>query len=122
MDAIETAAGTAAILKIRTGAQPASCATADSGTVVATLNLPSDYMANASGGSKAKLGTWQDSSADATGTAAHYRLYASDGTTCHEQGTVTVTGGGGDLELDNTSVTVGQTVTITAWTRTDGNA
>jgi hypothetical protein len=122
LDAIETAIGVSAILKIRSGAAPASCATADSGTVLATLNLPSDWMSAASGGTKAKLGTWQDASADATGTAGHYRIYASDGTTCHEQGTVTATGGGGDLQLDNTSIATAQTVTITAYTLTEGNA
>jgi hypothetical protein len=90
--------------------------------VLATLNLPSDYMAAASGGSKAKSGTWEDLSADATGTAAHFRKYASDGTTCHEQGTVTATGGGGDMTVDNTSFAAGQAFTITGYTLTDGNA
>lgn len=37
LDAIETDAGTSAIIKIRTGAQPANCAAADAGTVLATL-------------------------------------------------------------------------------------
>lgn len=122
LDAIETTIGTAAVLKIRTGAVPANCATADSGTVLATLSLPSDYMAAASSGSKGKSGTWTDSSADATGTAAHFRLYASDGTTCHEQGTVTATGGGGDLEVDNTSFASGQPFTVTSWTWNAANA
>jgi hypothetical protein len=122
LDAIETAAGTSAIMKIRTGAQPAACATADAGTVLATLNLPSDWLAAASGGVKSKSGTWQDTSADATGTAAHFRVYASDGTTCHIQGSVTITGGGGDLTLDNTSIATAQSVTITAFDLTDGNA
>jgi hypothetical protein len=45
--------------------------------VLATLSLPSDFMAAASSGSKAKSGTWEDTSADNTGTAAHWRLYAS---------------------------------------------
>lgn len=122
LDAIETAIGVSAILKIRTGAVPASCATADSGTVLATCNLPSDYMAAASGGSKAKTGTWEDTSADATGTAAHFRLYASDGTTCHAQGTVTATGGGGDMTVDNVSFAAAQAFTITGFTITAGNA
>lgn len=122
LDAIETTVGTAAVLKIRTGAQPADCAAADSGTVLASITLPSDWANAASGGSKTKLGTWQDASADNSGTAAHYRLYASDGTTCHEQGSVTVTGGGGDLTLDSVSITAGQVVTISTWTKTDGNA
>lgn len=122
LDAIETAVGASAIMKIRSGAAPASCATADAGTVLATLALPSDWLAAASSGSKAKSGTWQDASADAAGTAAHFRIYASDGTTCHLQGTVTITGGGGDLTLDNTNIAVGQQVTITGFTLTDGNA
>jgi hypothetical protein len=122
LDAIETAIGTSAVLKIRTGAQPADVATADSGTVLATLNLPSDWLAAASSGSKAKSGTWQDASADATGTAAHFRLYASDGATAHLQGSVTATGGGGDLTVDNTSFAAGQNFTVTSFTITDGNA
>lgn len=122
LDAIESTIGTSAILKIRTGAQPATCATADSGTVLATLTLPSDWMAAAASGSKAKSGTWQDTSADATGTAAHFRIYDSGGTTCHIQGTVTATGGGGDLTVDNTSFASGQSFTINSFTLTDANA
>jgi hypothetical protein len=122
LDAIETTIGTSAVLKIRSGAAPANCAAADAGTVLATLTLPSDWMAAAISGSKALAGTWQDASADNAGTAAHFRLYASDGTTCHAQGTVTATGGGGDLTLDNTSITAGQSVTISAFTITAGNA
>lgn len=122
LDAFESAIGTSAVLKIRSGSVPASCADADSGTVLVTMNLPSDWMAAASSGSKAKSGTWEDTSADATGTAAHFRIYASDGTTCHMQGTVTATGGGGDMTLDNTSIASGQTVTITSFAITAGNA
>lgn len=121
LDAIETTIGVSAILKIKTGAQPATCATADSGTVLATCNLPSDYLAAASSGSKAKSGTWEDTSADASGTAAHWRLYATDGTTCHAQGTVTATGGGGDLTVDNVVFAAAQAFTVTAWSFTDGN-
>ena len=116
LDTFESTISTSAVLKIRTGTQPATCATADSGTVLASMSLPSDWMAAASSGSKAKSGTWNDTSADATGTAAHFRLYASDGTTCHAQGTVTATGGGGDLTLDSVSLTATQTVTITGFT------
>ena len=121
LDAIETAIGASAVLKIRTGAPPANCGTADSGTVLATLTLPSDWMAAASSGAKAMSGTWSDASADNTGTAAHFRLYASDGTTCGLQGTVTATGGGGDLTVDNTSFAAGQSFTVTGFTLTDGN-
>lgn len=122
LDAIETAIGTSAVMKLRTGAKPADCAAADSGTVVATLSLPSDWMAAASGGTKALSGTWQDAGADADGTVGHFRVYASDGTTCHIQGSVTSTGGGGDLTLDNNVVVTGEPVTITGFTLTAPNA
>lgn len=122
LDAFESTIGTSAVLKIRTGSAPATCADADSGTVLATLSLPSDWMAAASSGSKAKTGTWEDASADNTGTAGHFRLYASDGTTVHAQGTVTATGGGGDLTLDNTSIASGQTVTVSTFTLTAANS
>jgi hypothetical protein len=122
LNAIETTIGTSAVLKIRTGAQPASCATADSGDVLATLSLPEDWMAAADAGAKAMSGTWADASADADGTAAHYRIYASDGTTCHLQGSVTATGGGGDLTVDNVSFATGQAFNISAYSWTDGNA
>lgn len=122
LDAIETAIGASAVLKIRTGAPPANCAAADSGTVLATLSLPADWMAGASGGTKALAGTWQDASADAAGTAAHFRLYASDGTTCHAQGTVTATGGGGDMTVDNTNFAAGQSFSVSSFTLTEGNA
>lgn len=122
LDAIESTIGASAVLKIRSGAAPADVATADSGTVLATLTLPSDWMEAASAGTKAKSGTWQDASADATGTAAHFRIYASDGTTAHLQGTVTATGGGGDLTLDNVSIASGQSVTITSFTLNEANA
>lgn len=122
LDAIETTAGVSAILKIRTGAAPANCAAADSGTVLATINLPADWMAAASGGTKAKSGTWSDTSADATGVAGYFRLYASDGVTCHMQGTVTASGGGGDMTLDNVNITAGGSVTVTAFTWTEGNS
>jgi len=122
LDAIETTIGASAILKIRSGAAPANTAASDTGTVLATINLPSDYLAAASGGSKAMSGSWADNSADASGTAAHYRLYASDGTSCHEQGTVSATGGGGDLEVDNVIFATGQQFTITQFTTNAHNS
>ncbi|MGA4923535.1 hypothetical protein, partial [Bacillus subtilis] len=59
---------------------------------------------------------------DATGTAAHFRIYASDGTTAHIQGTVTATGGGGDLTLDNTSIASGQAIAISSFSITAANS
>ena len=122
LDVIESTIGVSAVLKIRSGAVPANVGTADAGTVLASLTLPSDWLAAAAGASKALAGSWTDASADATGTAAHWRIYASDGTTAHMQGTVTATGGGGDLTLDSVSITATQAVTITAFSIAAANS
>lgn len=120
LDAIESTIGTTPILRIYTGTVPASTATAASGTVLATITLPSDWMAAASGGSKAISGTWEDLSADANGTAGYFRIYDSSGTTCGLQGTVAISGG--DMNVDNTDFKTGQDFQVTAFTVTDGNA
>jgi hypothetical protein len=121
LDAIEAQIGVSPTMKLRTGAPPADCATADSGVVVATIALPADWMATAASGSKAKLGTWQDASADAAGVAAHFRIYDGGGV-CRMQGTVTLTGAGGDMTLDNTNIQPGQNITISSFTINQGNA
>lgn len=122
LDAFEATVGASAILEIFSGAPPADCAAPDSGTVLATVNLPADWMAAAASGQKAKSGTWEDASADASGTAGHFRIKDSGGTVCHMQGTITATGGGGDMEVDNTIFAPGQTFTVTAFTLTEANA
>lgn len=120
LDAVETTVGTSPILTIRTGAAPANCAAANTGTVLATVTLPSDWMAAAASGSKALSGTWQDTSADATGTAAHFRIHDSTGTTCHIQGTVGTSAS--DMIVDSTSFTATQSFSVTSFTLTAGNA
>ena len=119
LDALETTVSTAPILRIRTGAAPADCAAANSGTVLATLTLPSDWMAAAASGAKAKAGTWQDASADASGTTGHFRIHDSGDVACHMQGTCSTTG---DLDTDTDTVTAGQSFTVNTFTITAGNA
>jgi hypothetical protein len=121
LDAIESTIGTAPKLRIYSGSMPANCAAAATGTLLVEITCPSDWMARASGGTKALTGSVSGAGA-AAGTAGHYRIVDSAGTTCHEQGTVTATGGGGDLTLDNTSIAVSQTVTISSKTYTAPNA
>lgn len=124
LDTIESTNGASCSLEIRSGAQPATCATAGSGTVLATINLPADWLAAAASGAKAIAGTWQDASADATGTAAHFRIYNSqatkDNTTCFLQGSFGTAAT--DMIGDSVSFTAGQQFTVTAFTLTDGNA
>jgi hypothetical protein len=112
-DAYVTAFPAGATLVIRTGS-PAGVGNSAGGSALATITLPSTPLTSGTG-EVTLSGTWQDTSADATGTAGHYRL--TNGSDI-EEGTVTATGGGGDLTLDNVSIAIGQAVTITSWTRT----
>ena len=121
LDTFETTVGATAKLQIRTGAQPANCAAAASGTLLCEMALPADYLSAASGGTKSLSGSWTGI-ASGTGIAAHFRIVDNAGTTCHLQGSVTATGGGGDVQVDNTSINSGQTCTVTAFSMTRGNA
>jgi hypothetical protein len=106
-------------IQIRTGSQPA-IEGALTGTLLATVSLAATAFGDAvaSGGlSTATAGTITgDSAADATGTAGYFAVLASNGTTVEFTGTVTATGGGGDMTLVTTSITTGQPVTISSFT------
>lgn len=121
LDQVESVIGASAKLQIRTGAPPANCAAANSGSLLLEIALPSDWMNAAGSGSKTKLGTWSGA-ATGSGTAGHFRVFDNAGTTCGIQGTITVTGGGGDMTLDSTSVTAPQVITINTFTLSAGNA
>lgn len=122
LQALETSIGASPILTINTSSPPADCASANTGTVLATMFLPTDWLGTPNAGNINLSGNWQDLSADASGTAAHFRLYDNSGATCHMQGTITGTGSGGDMTLDNTNIAVGQQITITSFSITAGGA
>jgi hypothetical protein len=111
---IQTTIGGSGTLKIFSGAEPANCAAADPAGLLATITLPATFLTS-SGGVTTISGSWTVA-ASATGTAASFRMY--DGSAvCHVQGNVTT-----DLVLNNTSITSGQTVTVTSFSVTAGNA
>lgn len=114
LDQISATLGASGLLKIFSGAEPANVAAADPAGLLCTITMTSGFAA-AANGSKAMSGTWS-ATASATGTAASFRMYTSGGT-CHVQGNVTT-----DLVLNNTSITNGQTVSVTAFNVTCGNA
>lgn len=127
LDSIETTIGAGPKLKFYTGSAPTKTSDASTGTVVATLTLTGDFMSDAVNNTnvvtKAKnpASTWSAQALN-DNTIGYYRIYNSGETICHEQGTVTITAGGGDITLDNNVVTTGQTITITSKVITAGNA
>jgi hypothetical protein len=117
--AVDAGSG-AGILEIRTGSKPASPDDAATGTLLAsvTLNDPS-FGASSDGVITLDVDpTIADASADATGTAAHFRIKTSAGAGVVD-GTVTATGGGGDLTLNTVSLVAGASFTITSGTITE---
>lgn len=116
--ATETVIGPTPVIKIRTGAVPGHCSDPDSGTVLATIVLPSDWLSAPSAGAADKLGVWQDISADASGTMGHFRMYAADGVTCKLQGNITTSSGGGVMQVSNLSIVSGASFTINSFSVT----
>jgi len=114
-DAITTYAGTSAKLRIYT----ASYAT----LLVELICSGSAFAAGASGG-VLTLNAVANGVAVAGGTAAIARFLKSDGSTMVIEGiTVTDSGGAGPLKLDQTGTTIssGQTVSLSSGTITEGN-
>jgi hypothetical protein len=103
-------------LEIRTGAKPASPNDAATGTLLATLTFSSPSFGSAAS-RVATVGAIAAVNGSATGTAGYFRAKSSGGT-AYVDGTVTVTGGGGDLTLDSTSIVSGESVDITGGTWT----
>lgn len=127
LDAEETAIGTAPILRVYSGTAPATADASLSGnTLLAEGTLPSDWMAAAGNSgnvaTKAKSGTWSltGQSGAGSGTAGtFYRIYASDGTTCHEQGTFGTSGT--DMIADNNNIANAQALSVSTFVKTAGN-
>lgn len=117
LDAITTAAGNAALLRIYDGSRPATGGTAT--TLLAELTCGTPFAASASGGVLTLGSITQDSSANATGTATWFRIVKSDGTTHVLDGSVGTSGS--DLNLTTTSITSTQPVSVTSFTITEGN-
>ena len=111
---IQITVGTSGTLKIFSGAEPANCAAADPAGPLATIVLPATFLTS-SGGVTAIAGTWSVA-ASGTGTAQSFRMYDGSGV-CHVQGNTTT-----DMVLNNTSIAAGQTVTVTSFVVTAGNA
>lgn len=99
-------------------AAPANCAAADVGVVLCTIDLPADWLTTAAAGAVSKNGTWSGVNT-ATGVADFFRLYASDGTTCHMQGTAGTAGV--DLVLSSDTLYNGFDTNVIAFSISDGN-
>uniref|UniRef100_UPI000E0CE534 hypothetical protein n=1 Tax=Alkalilacustris brevis TaxID=2026338 RepID=UPI000E0CE534 len=121
----EAAIGLSPKLQIRSGARPADTNATDAGDLLVEIDLPEDWLEDAAAGEKTLKGLWSGTgtAAAAGGTnAGHFRMKDTTGTLTHLQGTITITGAGGDMELDNPNIAQNQAVTVTIFTLTAGGA
>lgn len=114
LDSREATIGVSPVLKVFSGAEPVNAAAADPAGLLGSMTLPSDWMAAASAGTKAKLGVWSGTGS-AGGTIASWRIYDSSGTVCHIQGNTT------DMTFDNLVIASAQVFTVNGFTLTAGN-
>lgn len=103
-------------VRIYSGAQPADADDPATGTLLADIPLPDPVFGAPVGGS-ASAGAIPPDPAEATGTAGWFRALDSDNNTVLD-GSVTETGGGGDMTLNTVSLVAGIDVDITTWTLT----
>ena len=121
VDALANPGFNSGVLEIRTGSPPGPN-NADAGTLLASMTLPADAHNPSSSGSATKAGTWQDASANNSGTAGHFRIKrsgdagGSSTTAVRIEGTITTSGGGGDMIADSTTITAGQPITCNTFT------
>jgi hypothetical protein len=119
VDAVINGYGATPKIRVYDGTVPANRAAALGSQVM--LAQWTGSWAAASSGSRTFNGT-ADVTAEAFGagtkTATFYRVYNAAGSVCMEQGTVTVTGGGGDAALDNVVMSQGQAARLSSFTKT----
>ena len=121
LDALNTQIGASARLRIYNGTRPANANTAiTSQTMLVELTCNATAFAAAASGGVLTANAISNGTAAATGTASWFRLWQSNGTTAIMDGDVSTSGA--DLNLNNTSIATGQTVSATAFTVTDGDA
>jgi len=114
LDAMEASIGVSPLLEFFAALPAVDPSLPDPGVMLARIFLPDDWLADASGGLKEKIGTWVGDVIE-DGEIRSFRLKKNNGTTVIE-GTVTLTGGGGDLTLQRVVVENGDRVRVNAWT------
>lgn len=96
----------------------------DGSTVLATITFsdPAFATADADGTAAADTTPALSAAASADGTADNFKVYDSDDTLIFSGVVTTTAVGTGDMQLDNTNITTGQTVTISSFTYDAGEA
>lgn len=120
LDGITTDVGASGLLRIYSGTQPTTIATAIGAQVLlAELALSATFAPASASGVLTANAITQDSAANATGTAGWYSLTTSAGTRVVEGEVGT---SGADLNLNTLSIVSGGPVVVTSFTYTVAGA
>ena len=110
-------------IRLYSGTAPTTTAAAITGTLLAgDGRMGATAFPAASAGTNARQivanAMTSDPAADAGGTPTHARIFQSDGTTVICQLTVTVTGGGGEMQIDSVPIVQNAPINFTGLTIT----
>jgi len=114
------------VLRYYTGSLPATIETAATGTLVAEFDLPTPAytIPSVDDGSQAVATAKPIATTNAVADGSpvtYYRSYASGGVDPDDalkQGTISATGGGGDMIIDDPNITNGEPLSVGTWTYT----
>ena len=110
LDTISTFAGSGALIRIYSGAQPGG-GSAPTGTLLGELTISGAFASAASSG----VLTWNAVTSDtatATGQAAWFRLTKSDSTWVMDGDITTIQNSTGDMLLDDISIALNGTIAL----------
>jgi hypothetical protein len=113
----------AGVIKIYSGTRPATGGAVGAAVLLATCTC-SDPCGTVANGvlTFSAISDGTGTAGAGAGTQATWaRIEASDGTFCAD-GSVTANGGGGDIQLNSTTIATGQTVKVTSGSITEGHA
>lgn len=113
LNVINSSVGPSGVLYIRSGAPPATCADADTGTELLYIQLPNEPFTIPTIGYIEKSGIWSCLSAQSAGVAGHYRIMSAS--TCCMQGVCSEISGGGEMQLSTVNIQISQPVTVSVF-------
>ena len=119
LNQVEAVIGASPRLQIRSGTMPVNCGAPDTGLLLCEILLPASWLIGSVNGQNVKAGEWVGPGT-VGGTATYFRFKTGSNTT-HCQGNVAPVDGDAAMELDSTTIVVGQPVTVVSFVLTEGN-
>lgn len=111
------------IMELRTGGQPASTVSANSGTLLCEISIPAECLTEAVSGVVSMAGDWSGIGAFAAGSGTapgHFRIRSAAGIV-QMDGTVSGPDGSGMAKLSVDTIAANMTIEVLSFSYTEGN-